>query len=268
MSTIKEEMESWRVQSPEQPGFHAVITPENCACQETRVYRLNLQKGESYTLESGTLEMHPVLISGSAVLSGHMTLKGRMKQFDAFYIPGGESVTLRAETDSIFYIAAAVYEGFGKAFFRAFEKDAPVGEIHQIHGEGIGQREVFMTLSDRDEASRLICGLTWGGEGAWTSWPPHQHEKDLEEVYCYFGMPLPHFGFHISYLKSGEVDDIVTHTVHSGTMVQAPRGYHPTVASPGTRNSYFWVLGALRHSSRRYDLAVLDPALRDFNSAR
>ena len=74
--------------------------------------------------------------------------------------------------------------------------------------------------------------------GAWTSWPPHQHEKDLEEVYCYFDMPLPKFGFHISYLKSGEVEDIVTHTVHSGTMVQAPCGYHPTVASPGSRNAY------------------------------
>ena len=266
--SCKEEMEAWRVQSPEEPGFHAVITPDTCACQETRIYRLNLPKGESYRLESGELEMHPVLISGAAALSEHEGLEKAMKRFDAFYIPGGDSVTITAAEDCVFYIAAAVYEGFGKAFFRAFEKDAPVGDIHQIHGEGIGQREVFMTLSDKDEASRLICGLTWGGEGAWTSWPPHQHEKDLEEVYCYFDMPLPHFGFHISYLKSGEVDDIVTHTVHSGTMVQAPRGYHPTVASPGTRNAYLWVLGALRHSSRRYDLAVLDPALKDFNSAR
>ena len=266
--SCKEEMEAWRVQSPEEPGFHAVITPDTCACQETRIYRLNLPKGESYRLESGELEMHPVLISGAAVLAEHEGLEKAMKRFDAFYIPGGDSVTITAAEDCVFYIAAAVYEGFGKAFFRAFEKDAPVGDIHQIHGEGIGRREVFMTLSDKDEASRLICGLTWGGEGAWTSWPPHQHEKDLEEVYCYFDMPLPHFGFHISYLKSGEVDDIVTHTVHSGTMVQAPRGYHPTVASPGTRNAYLWVLGALRHSSRRYDLAVLDPALKDFNSAR
>ena len=268
MPSIKEEMESWRIQSPEEPGFHAVVTPDTCSCKETQIYRLNLPKGESFRLESGALEMHPVLISGAVRLSGHPAFDRSMKQFDAFYIPGGESVEITAEEDSILYIAAAVCEGYGKAFFRAFEKDAPVGEIHQIHGEGIGQREVFMTLSDKDEASRLICGLTWGGEGAWTSWPPHQHEKDLEEVYCYFGMPLPHFGFHISYLKSGEVDDIVTHTVHSGTMVQAPRGYHPTVASPGTRNSYFWVLGAFRHSSRRYDLAVLDPALKDFNSAR
>lgn len=268
MNTIKEEMESWRVQSPEEPGFHAVITPETCACQETRIYRLNLPAGESFRLETGELEMHPVLIRGAAALSEHAELGPRMKRFDAFYLPGRDGVTITAEEDCVFYIAAAVYEGYGKPLFRAFEKDAPVGAVHQIHGEGIGQREVFMTLSDKDEASRLICGLTWGGAGAWTSWPPHQHEKDLEEVYCYFDMPLPHFGFHISYLRSGEVDDIVTHTVHSGTMVQAPRGYHPTVASPGTRNAYLWVLGALRHSSRRYDLAVLDPALKDFNSER
>ena len=268
MNIGKEEMEAWRVQSPEEPGFHAVITPEACACQEARIYRLNLSKGESFRLESGELEMHPVLISGAATLSAHQELGERMKRFDAFYIPGHDGVTITAEDDCVFYIAAAVDEGYGKPLFRAFEKDAPLGDIHQIHGEGIGRREVFMTLSDKDEASRLICGLTWGGEGAWTSWPPHQHEKDLEEVYCYFDMPLPHFGFHISYLKSGEVDDIVTHTVHSGTMVQAPCGYHPTVASPGTRNAYFWVLGALRHASRRYDLAVLDPALKDFNSVR
>ena len=268
MKPCQLEMETWRVQSPEEPGFHAVITPETAACKETQIYRLNLPKGECFELKTGPLEMHPVLIQGAAQISGHKTLCQTMKRFDAFYLPGEEAVTLTALEPCIFYIAAAVCEGYGKAFFRAFEKDVPVGDIHQIHGEGIGQREVFMTLSDKDEASRLICGLTWGGEGAWTSWPPHQHEKDLEEVYCYFDMPLPHFGFHISYLESGGVDDIVTHTVHSGTMVQAPRGYHPTVASPGTRNAYLWVLGALRHSSRRYDLAILDPALREFNSAR
>ncbi len=262
----KARMETWSVQSPEEPGFHAVITPDTCECQETQIYRLNLPKGQSHTLESGDLEMHPVLIEGAAQLSEHPQLNQTMKQFDAFYIPGNDRITITALEDCIFYVAAAKYEGYGKPLFRAFDLSQPVGDIHQIHGTGVGQREVMMTLSDKDEASRLICGLTWGGAGAWTSWPPHQHEKDLEEIYCYFGMPLPHFGFHISYLKSGEVEDIVTHTVHSGTMVQAPVGYHPTVASPGTRNSYLWVLGALRHSSRSYNLAVLDPALENFNS--
>ena len=264
----KAQMETWCVQSPEAPGFHPVIIPDTCVCQEAHIYRLNLPAGESHVLKSGDLELHPVLIQGAAQLSNHADLNETMKQYDAFYIPGNDSITITALEDCIFYIAGATYEDIGKAFFCSFDLSQPVGDIHQIHGSGVGQREVMMTISDKDEASRLICGLTWGGEGAWTSWPPHQHEKDLEEVYCYMDMPLPHFGFHISYLKSGEVEDIVTHTVHSGTMVQAPSGYHPTVASPGTRNAYLWVLAAFRHSSRRYDLAVLDPALENFNSER
>ena len=255
----KERMEKWSVQSSDAEGFHKVITPDTCECQEAQMFRLNLQKGNSYTLESGELEMHPVLLSGKAKLSGHKELNQEMEKYDSCYIPGNDALTITAEEDCIFYIAAAKYEGIGEPHFRKFDPSLPIGDVHQIHGTGAGQREVMFTLAPQDSASRLICGLTWSGEGAWTSWPPHQHEKDLEEVYCYFDMPLPRFGFHVSYLKSGEVEDIVTHTVHSGTMVQAPCGYHPTVASPGGRNAYLWVLAAFKHESRRYDLAINDP---------
>lgn len=262
----KARMEKWAVQSPEEIGFHPVITPDTSECREAQIFRLNLKAGMEYRLESGELEMHPVLICGKAALSGHAVLNQTMNKCDSFYIPGGDAITITALEDSFFYIAAAKYDGYGKPMFRALDLSLPIGDIHQIHGSGVGQREVFMTLGDKDEASRLICGITWGGAGAWTSWPPHQHEKDLEEIYCYFDMPLPHFGFHISYLKSGEVEDIVTHTVHSGTMVQAPCGYHPTVAAPGIRNTYLWVLASFSHSQRSYDLAILDPALENFNS--
>ena len=100
----KARMETWSVQSPEEPGFHAVITPDKSECREEYIYRLNLPKGESYTLSSGKLELHPVLIEGAAKLSGHAVLNETMKQFDAFYIPGGDSVTITALEDCIFYI--------------------------------------------------------------------------------------------------------------------------------------------------------------------
>lgn len=261
--TNKERMEKWSVKSPETLGFHKVITPENSECKVAQIFRLNLKKGDSYTLNSENLELHPVLISGKAELSGHKTLNNKMDKFDSFYIPANDCIKITAIEDCIFYIAGAVYEGIGEPIFRKFDINLPIGDIHQIHGKGVGQREVMFTLAPKDKASRLICGLTWGGDGAWTSWPPHQHEKDLEEVYCYFDMPAPKFGFHISYLKSGEVEDIVTHTVQSGTMVQAPCGYHPTVASPGTRNTYLWVLSSFTPSSRSYDLAILDPVFKD-----
>jgi 5-deoxy-glucuronate isomerase len=255
----KEMMKRWKIQSSEEPGFHAVITPQNSDCKVVQIYRLNLPAGTSYTLETGPLEMHPVLISGEAKLCDHKLLHEDMIKFDSFYLPAEEKITIYAVSDCIFYIPAAKYEGIGTVLFRKFDPTLPIGDIHQIHGSGVGQREVMFTLAPQDSASRLICGLTWGGQGAWTSWPPHQHEKDLEEVYCYFDMPHPRFGFHISYLKSGEVEDIVTHTVTSGTMVQAPKGYHPTVASPSVRNTYLWALASFTPEQRSYDLAVLDP---------
>lgn len=254
----KKRMEGWHISSPDTEGFHACIQPEVHDCKAVHIYRLNLNQGDVYDLQSGELEMNPVLLSGMAKITTG-DLKEEMVKLDSFYITGGTKVRIEAVEDCIFYIGAAVCEGYGKPFFRKFDKDLPLGEIHQIHGHGTGQREVFFTLNPEVEASRLLCGLTWGGEGAWTSWPPHQHENDLEEVYCYFDMDAPKFGFHISYLNSGEVEDIVTHVVRSGSMVMAPVGYHPTVASPGTKNTYFWVLAAHSHSSRRYDLAVLDP---------
>lgn len=255
-------MESWKVSSSNLEGLHKCIQPGVQDCKVAHIYRLNLTKGDTTVLESNQLEMNPVLIKGCAEVSCEAFCE-KMEALDSFYITGGMSVEIKATEDCVFYIGGAVCEGFGKPFFRRFDKSLPLGEIHQIHGSGAGRREVFFTLNPEMESSRLLCGLTWGADGAWTSWPPHQHEKDLEEVYCYFDMDEPQFGFHISYLKSGDVEDIVAHVVRSGSMVLAPQGYHPTVASPGTQNTYFWVLAAHSHDSRRYDLAVLDPVFQN-----
>lgn len=193
MISQKERMERWRFQSPEEPGFHPVIVPDRAECTETRVYRLNLQRGETYELETKDLEMHPVLIQGHAIVSGPFDKELDMEGFDACYAPGNETLFFRAIDDCIFYIAAAVDEGYGKPFFRKYDPTLPIGDIHQIHGEGAGRREVMFTLAPQDEASRLLCGLTWSGEGTWTSWPPHQHEKDLEEEACFISLTCVHF---------------------------------------------------------------------------
>lgn len=259
----KKRMEGWHVRSSGDKGMHHCVSPGEQDCKTVNIFRLNLGKQEEYELLSGSLEMDAVLLAGSAEVESACFPEKRMEKLDSFYIPGNCSVRIKAEEDAVFYIGAAVCEGYGKSFFRRFQKDLPLGEIHQIHGSGSGEREVCFTLNPEMEASRLLCGLTWGNDGAWTSWPPHQHEKYLEEVYCYFDMEPPKFGLHISYLKSGQTEGIVTHTVSSGSMVLAPVGYHPTVAAPGTRNTYFWVLAAHSHESRRYDLAENDPVYQN-----
>ena len=215
MFTEEEKVRSWRVQSPETEGFHIVISPANSDCVVSYIYRLNLKCGSQYLLETGKQEMSVNLVKGSANIDCSQFTEHSMKKLDSFYLPSDYHISITATEDCVFYIGAAICEGYGKPSFRKFDASLPIGNVHQIHGKGVGQREVMFTLTPEDAASRLICGFTWGGQGAWTSWPPHQHEKDLEEVYCYFDMDSPHLGFHVSYLRSGESGCAVAHPVQS-----------------------------------------------------
>lgn len=248
---------NWKYVSPGCPGFHAVVSPDNSECREVRIFRLNLRSSDSYMLHNELLEMNVALISGRARLRvGRTTID--MAKLDSFYLPAGRKAQIEALDDLTVYAAGGSYEGIGQFHFRKFDLSLPIGEIHQVHGRPPYRREVFMTVNPELPASRIIAGYTWGDIGGWTSWPPHQHEKDLEEVYCYFDMPAPQLAMHLSYSKEMRSADV--HFVASGDFVIAPRGYHPTIATPGSRSTYFWALAAKSHASRRYDLAVPDPS--------
>ena len=265
----RERMAKWKIQSSEEPGLQIIATPADADCQQMYLYRLNLAAGEEYELvpdalgkaaagRENPLEMCGVVTCGMVHLSCNEFTTDAVK-LDGFYLSGGSSLKIYAPENSVLYLGGAVYEGYGSSYFRKFQPELPIGDIHQIHGEGSGQREVFMVCGPEAEASRIEAGLTWSKDGTWTSWPPHQHSKDLEEAYMYFDMPAPKFGLHLSYMEPGDIHDVVVHTVTDGTVILAPAGYHPTAASPGSRNSYFWFMAAHSHASRRYDLAVPDP---------
>ncbi|WP_409967827.1 TIM barrel protein [Bengtsoniella intestinalis] len=248
---------NWHVVSPTVKGMHKVVDPAFRDCEVSHILRLNLDAGDVYELNSEDKEMNAVMVAGSASLE----LEGQvydMDKLDSYYVPGNTKVVFTAKEACSVYIGAAICEGYGKSFFRKFDLSIPLGEIHQIHGGGSGSREVFFTLNPEMPASRLLCGVTWSNDGAWTSWPPHQHEKDLEEVYCYFDTKL---GAQLPYLYSGDFENMELNVVKDGHMVMASSGYHPTVSTPGSKNMYFWVLTAFSHESRRYDLAVNDPAV-------
>lgn len=248
----------WHRRSPDAPGFFHIVSPERGDTRTASAHRLNLPAGESRTLETGGEEWDVLATAGSASLSGALT--GELKRLDSFYLPGGSRVTVTAHEPLTLYIGGAPYEGVGSPLFCRFDPTLPVGDRHQIHGIGSGTREVFFTLAPQDAASRLICGITFSGDGTWTSWPPHQHERDLEEIYCYFDMPAPRTGIHLSYGTWEDLSAATAAFVSSGSIVMAPAGYHPTAAVPGGRNIYFWVLAAHSRAGRRYDLAVSDPA--------
>jgi 5-deoxy-glucuronate isomerase len=247
----------WKYSSPETPGYHVVVSPDNSACAVTWIYRLNLEAGQRHRLSSAHLELNGLVIAGRARIEHGTEEAAELGLCDSFYLPGGDEVEIEAVTDLAMYVGGGPYEGVGTYFTRALDLSLPLGEVHQIHGEPPYQREVFMTVNPEVPASRMINGITWGQDGRWTSWPPHQHTADLEEVYCYFDLDKPAFALHLSSRKAGTVEAV--HPVSTGDCVVVPEGYHPTVGIPGARSCYFWVMVAHSRASRRYDLAVDDP---------
>ena len=248
----------WKISTKKMYGLQEIISPEKSTLTKALyAYRLDLKKSMSQNIVNDKLELSFVLVEGEAKLKID-DKEYSMTKFDSFYIPSKTSVVIKTDSECTFYIGGAIDDGFGKFFFHKFDNNQPIGDTKQVHGQEPYQRDVYMTLGPKVEASRLITGLTWSEEGKWSSWPPHEHEKDLEEGYWYFDMPAPKFGIHLSYEKSGEVTN--AHIVRDGDMILAPYGYHPTVAAPSNRNAYFWILAAHSHTSRRYDLANNDSA--------
>ena len=178
----RNEPAGWKYSTPDTPGLHAAVTPENSPCRAIQMFRLNLAAGERHVLSFDALETITGVVSGSVELSREDE-RDRLGRLDAFYAPARTPVELTAQRDSILYIGAAECEGHGAFFVRHNDPDLPLGDIHQIHGKPPYEREVFMALNAEVPASRLIAGWTFSRPGGWTSWPPHQHENDLEEVY-------------------------------------------------------------------------------------
>ncbi len=247
---------NWKYKSQNAQGYHMVVSPENSDLRTTWGFRLNLEVGSEYQLTDENLELNGAVISGQASIyfaGEKYTLSPR----DSFYFPAKAMVTIVAESNLIIFLGGAPCEGKGVFFVRKYDLSIPLGNIHQIHGKLPYRREVFMTISQEDKGSRLICGVTEGEPGQWTSWPPHQHSKDLEEIYCYFDIPKPQFALHLSSRVPGEIEEV--YPVSTGDFVIVPEGYHPTVGIPGVKSCYFWIMSAFNENSRRYDLAVNDP---------
>lgn len=250
------EPSQWKYISPEVEGFHEVIAPQNSPCKASWFFRLNLAKGKKHQLLNRNLELNAALVKGAAKI--HFNNQSDiLNKLDSFYLPANQAVVLEALENVVIYIGGGLYEGKGSFFTRKFDSALPLGNIRQVHGQDPYRRDVFMTLAQQDEASRLICGITMGDEGKWTSWPPHQHTKDLEEIYIYFDIPSPKTAFHFASRKPGKVEYV--HPVSDGHAVVIPEGYHPTCGMPGVKSCYFWIMAAHSPASRRYDLAINDP---------
>jgi 5-deoxy-glucuronate isomerase len=170
-------------------------------------------------------------------------------QYDSIYIPRDSSVkTFTSSSADMAEFSAEVDRRYPLQVVKFSQVSNDPGLKFSTGGPG-SSRQLHMLLAKNIEAGRLVAGFTVSEPGNWTSWPPHEHAKMLEEMYVYFNMPAPAFGVQLVYNRT-DYPELVT-VVRDGDAVLMPSGYHPNVSVPGHPICFLWAMAAHREGEDR-----------------
>jgi 5-deoxy-glucuronate isomerase len=230
-------------------GRYVSVNPENSAMKHLAYGRIILSAAKpEVSFSTGERETGLIVLSGSATV----TTEAReisLGQYDAIYIPRDSSVKISTTSSvDIAEFSAEVSNHYPFQVVRFSQVENDPGLRFTTGGSG-SSRKLHMLLAKNIEAGRLVAGFTISEPGNWTSWPPHEHTKMLEEMYVYFDMPDPAFGIQLVYNQT-DYPEIVT-VVRDGDAVLMPSGYHPNVSVPGHRICFLWAMAAHREGEDR-----------------
>lgn len=237
------------------PGRILEITPETADWTYLRfsVLELDAATGFSESLDGRETAIVPLSGSGVVHAGGEVFELARASVFTQkphiVYVPPG--VEFHIETAGLFSCAVGSAPAEGRLPLRLFRPEEMRSEIR---GGGSAHRQVVHVLASPLPAERLILYEVYVPRGTWSGWPPHCHDgRDgspyLEEVY-YFRLDRPEgYAQHRNWLDDEGFDE--TLVVNDGDVALVPRGYHTSVACPGS-NMYFlnYLAGELQGEQR------------------
>lgn len=193
------------------------------------------------SFSNGDRETGLICLAGNGVVktAGNEFELGR---FDAIYIPRDSAIEVSTKSSLDLAEFSADVGGKYPLKLIRYTDVAEDPRLKFVAGSPGARRELNMLIAKNVEAGRLVAGFTTSEPGNWTSWPPHEHAKMLEEMYVYFDMPEPAFGIQLVY-NDTEYPELVT-PVRDGDAVLMPGGYHPNVSVPGHRIAFLWAMAA------------------------
>lgn len=239
-------------------GRKIAITPENSSMKYLCYARTLLDAGTpEVSFQTQTHE------TGLICLAGQVEVEAGGKKFtlethDSAYIPHNSSITLKTKTNADVAEFSAEVEGDYPLQVVPYAEVEKNGALHFTAGGPSSTRDVSITLGKNIQAGRLVIGFTMSEPGNWTSWPPHEHAKMLEEMYVYIHMPAPAFGVQFVYTDTEEPE--LATFVRDGDAVLMPQGYHPNISAPGHRIGFLWAMAAHREKEdRQFGVVTVQP---------
>lgn len=248
-----------------QTGRHLAVTPQNSTMRHLAYGRIILNSSKpSVSFSNGDRE------TGLICLSGKATVKTSAKEFefgkfDAIYVPRDSSIEISTGNSvDLAEFSAEVSRKYPLKVVRYADVENDPGLKFVTGGPG-SARVLNMIIAKNVEAGRLVAGFTHSDPGNWTSWPPHEHAKMLEEIYVYFDMPEPAYGIQLVY-NNMEYPELIT-AVRDGDAVLMPSGYHPNVSVPGHRIAFLWAMAAHREvEDRQFGVVNIQPGFQQGGS--
>jgi len=232
-----------------QVGRHIAVTPQNSTNKHLSYGRVILNASKpSVSFDNGNQE------TGLICLSGNATMKigaenFQFTQYDSIYIPRDSHIEVRTDSACDFAEFSSDVENHYPLQFVSYAEVCKNPTLKFSAGAPGQARHLNILLGKNVDAGRLVAGFTISEPGNWTSWPPHEHAKMLEEMYVYIEMPEPAFALQLVY-NNTEYPELVV-PVRDGDAVLMPSGYHPNVSIPGHTIGFLWAMAAHREKDDR-----------------
>lgn len=239
-------------------GRKISVSPGNSTNRHLSYGRIILNSLTSEaSFNNGDQETGLIVLSGEANITAG-TEETHLSQYDAIYVP--RETHIRVSTSSAVDIAefsSDVGKKYPLQVVRFSEISRDPGLKFTTGGQS-SQRHLHMLLAKNIQAGRLVAGFTYSEPGNWTSWPPHEHAKMLEEMYVFFDMPAPAYAIQLVY-NDTEYPELVT-VVRDGDAVLMPSGFHPNVSVPNHRVCFLWAMAAHREvEDRQFGVVNVQP---------
>lgn len=234
------------------------VEPGATASRNLFYGRIILEAGDApLAFESGDRETGLICLKGTGtVKTGDQIFT--LNRYDALYVPRDSQIEVSSDGDFDLAELASPVENKYPLQFVSFEEIRKDSALHFVAGKPPTERDLNILLGKNIEAGRIMAGVTFSSDGNWTSWPPHEHEKMLEEAYLYIDMPAPQWGVQFVYTNAQEPE--LVQVVREGDVVIMPQGYHPNVAAPGGSINFLWMMAANREGvDRQFGVVNVQP---------
>ncbi|HEU4932521.1 MAG TPA: 5-deoxy-glucuronate isomerase [Pyrinomonadaceae bacterium] len=239
-------------------GRRTAVAPGATAARYLHYGRITLAAGDAPIKFNS--EDHEV---GLINLNGKATVRTEgetfeLNRYDAVYVPRDSEIEVDAPQGcDLAEVSAPVAKRYPLKFV-SYKEVRQNPKLHLIAGKPPAERDLNVLIGANVEAGRIMAGVTFSTPGNWTSWPPHEHSKLLEEAYLFIDMPAPSFGVQFVYTDPQKPE--LVQVVREGDCVLMPQGYHPNVAAPGGQINFLWMMAAIKEGEDRlYGVVNVQP---------